>query len=457
MDAPAGSDDTSEAGGVFAGAPAPDRVPARRGLVSRLEPAVWATHEEKLAATRDLRARPLMDAFRASRKTTSSPRTAVACSSSTSPAAPPCASPRSARGAEQVRRETEVARASEERARTNAKREMISPDVTRLPHQPLGSLKPASGASIPLVGLGTWKSEPGASARRSEAALRAGYRHVDCASVYENEQEVGDGMAEVFLNTKLAREDVFVTSKLWNTEHAAEASNTRAARRSRGCARRTSTCTSCTGRWSPGTSAPSREAQPPLLDTWQAMELVDEGLVKPSASPTSPSRSCALARDARGTPCPCARWRFIRTGANASADRVCASRTTSTSPRTRRSARRTRRPCSARDAPALMRDPAVIDVAERAGKNVGQVLLRWALQTRPTCSVLPKSADPERSDPISTSLDWALEDEDRPDARVARHAETHGGRRVLAPPRGAVQDARRPVGRRRRGVRTSET
>ena len=64
-----------------------------------------------------------------------------------------------------------------------------------------------------------------------------------------------------------------------------------------------------------------------------------------------------------------------------------------------------------RDAPALMLDPAVVDVAERAGKNVGQVLVRWALQTRPTCSVLPKSADPARIRSNLDVLDWTLDDD----------------------------------------------
>ena len=51
---------------------------------------------------------------------------------------------------------------------------------------------------------------------------QAGYKHIDCAACYGNEEEVGAAFAKVFAAGTVKREDVFVTSKLWNSEHAPE-------------------------------------------------------------------------------------------------------------------------------------------------------------------------------------------------------------------------------------------
>ncbi|GJP87682.1 aldo-keto reductase [Aspergillus niger] len=75
-----------------------------------------------------------------------------------------------------------------------------------------------SGYKIPAVGLGTWLSKPHEVENAVEAALRSGYRHIDAAAIYQNETEVGDGWKK----SGVPREEIFITSKLWNTHHHPE-------------------------------------------------------------------------------------------------------------------------------------------------------------------------------------------------------------------------------------------
>jgi len=77
-----------------------------------------------------------------------------------------------------------------------------------------------SGAVMPSIGLGTWKSDPGVVGEAVKSALGMGYRHLDCAFIYGNEAEIGSALKDVFTAGDVKRDDIFITSKLWNTEHA---------------------------------------------------------------------------------------------------------------------------------------------------------------------------------------------------------------------------------------------
>ncbi|MGD0158652.1 MAG: aldo/keto reductase, partial [Terracidiphilus sp.] len=78
-----------------------------------------------------------------------------------------------------------------------------------------------SGAAMPAIGLGTFGSDHVSAAEIAEmvkSAAAAGYRHFDCASVYGNEAEIGASIEEI-LRSGINREDLWITSKLWNDKH----------------------------------------------------------------------------------------------------------------------------------------------------------------------------------------------------------------------------------------------
>jgi diketogulonate reductase-like aldo/keto reductase len=83
------------------------------------------------------------------------------------------------------------------------------------------ALKNGSGA-IPALGFGTLIPDPVATKNATKAALEAGFRGLDTAERYRTEKEVGEAMKEVFKEGKIKREDVFVATKLWNTNHRPE-------------------------------------------------------------------------------------------------------------------------------------------------------------------------------------------------------------------------------------------
>src|ERR1700684_651709 len=92
---------------------------------------------------------------------------------------------------------------------------MIIPDAIRYTRIPLAH---GSGA-LPAVGFGTLIPDPLVTRQATETALEAGFRQFDCAERYRNEEAVGDAMQAAFKAGTVRRDDVFVTTKLWNTNH----------------------------------------------------------------------------------------------------------------------------------------------------------------------------------------------------------------------------------------------
>lgn len=73
---------------------------------------------------------------------------------------------------------------------------------------------------MPALGLGTWLSEPGEVYNAVKTAIKEGYRHIDCASIYGNEKEVGRALKECFADGTVTRTEMWITSKLWSNAHA---------------------------------------------------------------------------------------------------------------------------------------------------------------------------------------------------------------------------------------------
>ena len=86
----------------------------------------------------------------------------------------------------------------------------------------IATISLASGNKMPSIGLGFWKVEPQRASQAVEEAVQCGYRHFDCACDYGNEAEVGVGLQKMLKAGTLTRDDVWITSKLWNTYHAQE-------------------------------------------------------------------------------------------------------------------------------------------------------------------------------------------------------------------------------------------
>jgi diketogulonate reductase-like aldo/keto reductase len=78
----------------------------------------------------------------------------------------------------------------------------------------------SNGVKIPCIGFGTWQASEGEAAFSSvKAAIEAGYRHIDTATAYGNEESVGRAVRE----SGVPRNEIFLTTKLWNTEHGYDA------------------------------------------------------------------------------------------------------------------------------------------------------------------------------------------------------------------------------------------
>jgi len=79
-----------------------------------------------------------------------------------------------------------------------------------------------NGDKMPALGLGTWKAGKGEVYDAVRSAIKIGYRHFDCAFIYDNEAEIGQALNDAITTGEITRKDLWITSKLWNTHHRRE-------------------------------------------------------------------------------------------------------------------------------------------------------------------------------------------------------------------------------------------
>lgn len=265
-----------------------------------------------------------------------------------------------------------------------------------------------TGAEIPQLGLGVFQVPPSDTARTVETALRLGYRSVDTAAAYGNEEGVGEALA----GSDVPREEVFVTTKLWNRDHG----EVRARRAFEASLQRLGLhyVDLYLIHW----PAPSQDL---YVETWGALEglhadgraraigvsnfqvdhlerLLDEAEVVPAVNqielhPRLQQRELRSLHEAHGI--VTAAWSPLAQG-------------------------------------ELLQDATIAAIAGAHGRTAAQVILRWHLQIGTVA--IPKSVSPERMRENIDVLDFELTDEETEqiagldaDMRVGPHPDRFGG------------------------------
>jgi len=275
--------------------------------------------------------------------------------------------------------------------------------------------------SMPIVGLGTWKSKPGQVESAVYHAIANGYRHIDCAMVYGNEPEVGNAIKRALQENICAREDLFVTSKLWSTFH--RASDVRGAFDTTLTNLQLEYLDLYLIHWptnflaGQGTLFPKDEGGMMLYDpeefdfhqTWPEMEkLVQEGLVKDIGVSNFNTiqmgeimENCTVPISVNQIEChPYCTQETIKAYCDDN-DIVITAYSPLGSPD---------RMWATEEDPVLMDDSTIQAIAVKYDKSVAQILIRFSIERG--IPVIPKSVTPSRIEQNYESLAFNLEAED---------------------------------------------